>query len=436
MTGPILWLGWSSLSVTINLLITSQTAPFRRALSWLERTNIFTALNSIFYLPLSPSLHFIFGTATEKFFNVALHELLGKLPSITASLASPAFSPALFGAKHGFWASSCQTLGSISVWVTLQQKHFSTFRCKLLRKLHSVTSPNPFTPKSDQLQISPAASSEILHHTVWRTWLFIAHSDERWSYTTNCPPCAFLFRKVGRFLNLGVKGLSPVNAFCSALVGSYSSFSVGGFRFSSRVWCVVTGYVPLYRSTRANPGGLLLMAPLTDVFANHERAVARSACQSSACGWRMREPRLQPKTQPGVGGSRVQDAATRHAAVHDEVRPNRRLFLHQHVSGRQRSSAVRAARVHCESESRGFCGQGWQRVPRTFGKFSRATRRHTDRFAATRCDHKLGLEMFECNTPALRTTSSAVLALSRWTHFGCMHRSEPHEAKFSCRKIF
>ena len=34
--------------------------------------------------------------------------------------------------------------------------------------------------KSDQSPISPAASPEILHHTVWRTWLFIAYSDERW----------------------------------------------------------------------------------------------------------------------------------------------------------------------------------------------------------------------------------------------------------------
>ena len=38
----------------------------------------------------------------------------------------------------------------------------------------------PFTPKSDQCQISPAASQEIWHHTVWRTWFFIAYSDERW----------------------------------------------------------------------------------------------------------------------------------------------------------------------------------------------------------------------------------------------------------------
>ena len=36
--------------------------------------------------------------------------------------------------------------------------------------------------KSGQFQISPAASPEILHHTLWRTWLFIAYSDERWLY--------------------------------------------------------------------------------------------------------------------------------------------------------------------------------------------------------------------------------------------------------------
>ena len=35
----------------------------------------------------------------------------------------------------------------------------------------------PVTPKSDQVQISPAAFPVILHHTVWRTWLFIAYSD-------------------------------------------------------------------------------------------------------------------------------------------------------------------------------------------------------------------------------------------------------------------
>ena len=38
------------------------------------------------------------------------------------------------------------------------------------------------TPESDQCQNSPAASQEIWHHTVWRTWLFIAYSDEKWLY--------------------------------------------------------------------------------------------------------------------------------------------------------------------------------------------------------------------------------------------------------------
>ena len=41
---------------------------------------------------------------------------------------------------------------------------------------------NPFTPESDQCHNSPAASQEIWHHTVWRTWLFIAYSDEKWLY--------------------------------------------------------------------------------------------------------------------------------------------------------------------------------------------------------------------------------------------------------------
>ena len=44
------------------------------------------------------------------------------------------------------------------------------------------SSIDPFTPKSDQCQVSPAASPEILHRTAWRTWLFIAYSDERWIY--------------------------------------------------------------------------------------------------------------------------------------------------------------------------------------------------------------------------------------------------------------
>ena len=41
---------------------------------------------------------------------------------------------------------------------------------------------NPFTPESDQRQNSPAAWQEFDIHTVWRTWLFIAYSGERWLY--------------------------------------------------------------------------------------------------------------------------------------------------------------------------------------------------------------------------------------------------------------
>ena len=50
-----------------------------------------------------------------------------------------------------------------------------------------------FTPKpSDQYEISPEASPEILHHKLWRTWLFIAYSDERWLYYQFSLPLYFL----------------------------------------------------------------------------------------------------------------------------------------------------------------------------------------------------------------------------------------------------
>ena len=66
---------------------------------------------------------------------------------------------------------------------------------------------NPLTPHSDQFQISPAASPEILHHPVWRSWLFIAYSHERWLYCHFSVP--HLYVSLGRryLLNSGVKGL-------------------------------------------------------------------------------------------------------------------------------------------------------------------------------------------------------------------------------------
>ena len=72
----------------------------------------------------------------------------------------------------------------------------------------------PFIPKSDQFHISPAASPAILHHTVRRTWLFIAPSDERWLYYQfSLPPLYIsLWKRVGRMylLSLGVKPLSQL----------------------------------------------------------------------------------------------------------------------------------------------------------------------------------------------------------------------------------
>ena len=56
---------------------------------------------------------------------------------------------------------------------------------------------NPFIPKSDQYQISPAASPEILHHTVWRTWPFLAYSGARWLYYQLSLPSVIQFSLQG-----------------------------------------------------------------------------------------------------------------------------------------------------------------------------------------------------------------------------------------------
>ena len=90
----------------------------------------------------------------------------------------------------------------------------------------SYISLNPSTPESDQCQNSPAASQEIWHHTVWRSWLFLAYSDEKWLYYKFSLHHSYnpflkgwkntLFelrservKNVGRmyFLNLGMQGL-------------------------------------------------------------------------------------------------------------------------------------------------------------------------------------------------------------------------------------
>ena len=58
---------------------------------------------------------------------------------------------------------------------------------------------NPFTPKTDQFQISPAASPAILHHIVWRTWRFRAYIQMKDDSTTNSHYLTYtiLFKSLG-----------------------------------------------------------------------------------------------------------------------------------------------------------------------------------------------------------------------------------------------
>ena len=92
------------------------------------------------------------------------------------------------------WQSTCgdENVGWISNFPCSLARSISSHSMKTLAKRllqsnnsHYFTNTllfDPFTPKNDQFRISPAASPVILHHTVWRTWLFVAYSDERWLY--------------------------------------------------------------------------------------------------------------------------------------------------------------------------------------------------------------------------------------------------------------
>ena len=77
---------------------------------------------------------------------------------------------------------------------------------------HTSSRFTPFTSKSDQIYISLTAPPEILHHTVRRTWLFIAYSDERWLYHHfSLPPLYISFSRV----NLSIEcEVFPVLVFC------------------------------------------------------------------------------------------------------------------------------------------------------------------------------------------------------------------------------
>ena len=93
---------------------------------------------------------------------------------------------------------------------------------------------SPFTPKSNQFQVVPAASPEIWYHTVWRTWLSIAYSDERWLHYQFSLRHTFLSKRLGECtLNSGVKGLKilpqPLNIIWNNRVFSRQLSSVSKY---------------------------------------------------------------------------------------------------------------------------------------------------------------------------------------------------------------
>ena len=87
------------------------------------------------------------------------------------------------------------------------------------------------TSKSDQFQISPAASPETLQHTVWRTWLLIANSDEN-HYTTNSHYLTYTFILKGRenvLCGLGSERANIIRAKREEKEPSFSVLSVPSY---------------------------------------------------------------------------------------------------------------------------------------------------------------------------------------------------------------
>ena len=83
--------------------------------------------------------------------------------------------------QHYAHVLCCTSSGRLCA-LSRQYQYSERVRHTVLHKVEHQTYFNPFTPESDQCQNSPAASQEIWHHTVWRTWPFIAYSDEKWLY--------------------------------------------------------------------------------------------------------------------------------------------------------------------------------------------------------------------------------------------------------------
>ena len=110
---------------------------------------------------------------------------------------------------------SCSYLHAITYsqdWYSNGENSWIIFWCIL--GIHAVRTPGDDDGpdkwnQSDQFKIYPTASPKILHHTAWRTWLFIAHSDH-YCTSLSLPHLYTSLWKVGRmyFLSSGVKGLT------------------------------------------------------------------------------------------------------------------------------------------------------------------------------------------------------------------------------------
>ena len=75
------------------------------------------------------------------------------------------------------WAESSWVLSLVNSYNVGDRWWLGWENLPVFIDITTITTVSLFISKSDQVRISPVASPVILHHTVWRTWLFIAYSD-------------------------------------------------------------------------------------------------------------------------------------------------------------------------------------------------------------------------------------------------------------------
>ena len=102
----------------------------------------------------------------------------------------------------------------------------------------------------------PCSLTKTLHHTVRRTWLFIAYSDERWLYCQFSPPhlyisfhleeCTFWTSNWSGLCAAMSKRLCPINCF--------SRYRLGCFRIDG-----ICAAYPIYCACLNNTAGLGLL---------------------------------------------------------------------------------------------------------------------------------------------------------------------------------